>query len=280
MAVQLKTREQVRLMRRASLVVADIKDALRRACVPGVSAAQLEDVSAGVIRDAGAHSNFLGYGGFPATVCISVNSTVVHGIPGPYRMRDGDLVSFDCGAYVVVEGRQWHGDSAFSMICGDPGAASRKRRDLNAETEEAMWAAIAALATHRRLSCVGEAVEQTVERWAQRTGWEAGIVEDYCGHGIGTRMHQDPDVLNYRARGISPKLRPGMVLCVEPMLVGGAAAVTERDHGWTVVTDDGEDAAHWEHEVALLRDGISVLTARDWGAAGLARFGVQPVALG
>lgn len=279
MSVELKTRAQMRLMRRASLVVADIQDALRAACAPGVSTAELEDVSAGVIRAAGAHSNFLGYGGFPATVCISVNSTVVHGIPGPARLRDGDLVSFDCGAYVVAEGSQWHGDSAFSMICGEEGAASRKRRDLNAQTEEAMWAGVAALATHRRLSCVGEAVERTVARWERRTGWEAGIIEDYCGHGIGTRMHQDPDVLNYRVLGISPRLRPGMVLCVEPMLVGGDIATTERDHGWTVVTDDGEDGAHWEHEVALLPEGIAVLTARDWGERGLAPFGVRPVAL-
>lgn len=277
--IQLKTREQVRHMRRAGLVVADIHRALREAAVPGVTTRELDGVSARVIAEHGAKSNFLGYFGYPATVCISVNDTVVHGIPDDRVLESGDLVSFDCGAYLEVDGRQWHGDAAFTMIVGGDAAGTQRRRQLNAVTEESMWAALAALASARRLSAVGDAVERVVEEHAGSDGWEAGIIEDYTGHGIGTAMHQDPDVLNYRARGISPRLRKGMVLAVEPMLVGGDIETVTLDDDWTVKTLDGADAAHWEHTIALLDDGVSVLTAVDSGAAGLAPYGVTPISL-
>lgn len=277
--IQLKTREQVRHMRRAGLVVADIHRALREAAVPGVTTRELDGVSARVIARHGAKSNFLGYFGYPATVCISVNDTVVHGIPDDRVLESGDLVSFDCGAYLEVDGRQWHGDAAFTMIIGGDEAGTERRRQLNAVTEESMWAALAALASARRLSAVGDAVERVVEEHAGSDGWEAGIIEDYTGHGIGTAMHQDPDVLNYRARGISPRLRKGMVLAVEPMLVGGDIETVTLDDDWTVKTLDGADAAHWEHTIALLDDGVSVLTAVDSGAAGLAPYGVTPISL-
>ncbi|WP_043536216.1 type I methionyl aminopeptidase [Actinomyces polynesiensis] len=277
--IQLKTREQVRHMRRAGLVVADIHRALREAAVPGVTTRELDGVSARVIAEHGAKSNFLGYFGYPATVCISVNDTVVHGIPDDRVLESGDLVSFDCGAYLEVDGRQWHGDAAFTMIIGGDAAGTQRRRQLNAVTEESMWAALAALASARRLSAVGDAVERVVEEHAGSDGWEAGIIEDYTGHGIGTAMHQDPDVLNYRARGISPRLRKGMVLAVEPMLVGGDIETVTLDDDWTVKTLDGADAAHWEHTIALLDDGVSVLTAVDSGAAGLAPYGVTPISL-
>lgn len=277
--IQLKTREQVRHMRRAGLVVADIHAALRAAAVPGVTTRSLDAVSAEVIASHGAQSNFLDYHGYPATVCISVNDTVVHGIPDDRVLEAGDIVSFDCGAYVVVDGRQWHGDAAFTMIIGGDEAGTQRRRELNAVTEESMWAALAALASARRLSAVGEAVEQVVEEHALTDGWEAGIIEDYTGHGIGTAMHQEPEILNYRARGISPRLRPGMVLAVEPMLVAGDIENVTLDDDWTVKTLDGSDAAHWEHTIALLDDGVSVLTAADSGAAGLAAYGVTPVVL-
>lgn len=277
--IQLKTREQVRHMRRAGLVVADIHRALREAAVPGVTTRSLDEVSAQVISSHGAKSNFLGYYGYPATVCISVNDTVVHGIPDDRVLEAGDIVSFDCGAYLEVEGRQWHGDAAFTMIIGGDGAGTERRRQLNAVTEESMWAALAALASARRLSAVGEAVEEVVAEHALRDGWEAGIIEDYTGHGIGTAMHQEPEILNYRARGISPRLRPGMVLAVEPMLVTGDIENVTLGDDWTVKTLDGGDAAHWEHTIALLDDGVSVLTAPDSGAAGLAPYGVTPVSL-
>ncbi|MDN6793577.1 MAG: type I methionyl aminopeptidase [Propionibacterium sp.] len=277
--IQLKTREQMRHMRRAGLVVAAIHSALREAALPGVTTAALDEVSARVIAEHGAKSNFLGYHGYPATVCISVNDTVVHGIPDGRVLEAGDIVSFDCGAYLEVEGRQWHGDAAFTMIIGGDEAGTQRRRELNAVTEESMWAALAALASARRLSAVGEAVEQVVEDAALHNGWEAGIIEDYTGHGIGTAMHQEPEILNYRARGISPRLRPGMVLAVEPMLVTGDIENVTLGDDWTVKTLDGGDAAHWEHTIALLDEGVSVLTSPDCGAAGLAPYGVVPVNL-
>lgn len=277
--IQLKTLEQVRLMRRAGLVVADIHAALREAVRPGITTAELDRVSAETIASHGATSNFLNYFGYPATVCISVNDVVVHGIPDDRVLEVGDLVSFDCGAYLTVDGRQWHGDAAFTTIVGGDAAGTQKRRQLNALTEEAMWAGLASLATGRRLSCVGEAVEDVVAEHARSDGWEAGIIEEYVGHGIGTAMHQEPDVLNYRAHGISPRLRPGMVLCVEPMIVTGSIETVTLGDDWTVKTLDGGDAAHWEHTIALLEDGVSVLTAPDCGAAGLAPYGITPVVL-
>ncbi len=277
--IQLKTRDQVRLMRRAGLVVADIHAALREAVRPGITTAELDRVSAETIASHGATSNFLNYFGYPATVCISVNDVVVHGIPDDRVLEVGDLVSFDCGAYLTVDGHQWHGDAAFTTIVGGDAAGTQKRRQLNALTEEAMWAGLASLATGRRLSCVGEAVEDVVAEHARTDGWEAGIIEEYVGHGIGTAMHQEPDVLNYRAHGISPRLRPGMVLCVEPMIVTGSIETVTLGDDWTVKTLDGGDAAHWEHTIALLEDGVSVLTAPDCGAAGLAPYGITPVVL-
>ncbi|MDU0968223.1 MAG: type I methionyl aminopeptidase [Actinomycetaceae bacterium] len=277
--IQYKTREQMGYMREAGLVVAQIHEALREAAKPGVSLLELDAVSADVIARAGAKSNFLGYYGYPATVCISVNDTVVHGIPDERLLAEGDLVSFDCGAYVERAGSQWHGDACISVLVGGRKAASRDAVALDAVTNEAMWAGIAALATGKTIACVGEAVEEVVEQQAKSVGFTAGIVEEFIGHGIGTEMHQAPDVLNYRARGRQAKLKPGMVVCVEPILTRGSAAVTTLKDGWTVKTRDHSLACHWEHEIAITENGICVLTAPDWGASELARFGVDAAPL-
>lgn len=283
--IEIKTPDQVRRMRRAGLVVADIHAALREAVRPGITTAELDAVSAGVIERAGARSNFLGYYDYPATVCISVNDEVVHGIPGPRVLEDGDLVTFDCGAYIVDDdGTQWHGDAAFTTVVGGR-YASDSDRVLDGTTRESLWSAIAALAratsgeaTGRaaRLNVVGDTVEEVVARAAEREGLELGILEDYVGHGIGTAMHMDPDVLNYAVRRKGPRLRPGMVLAVEPMLTAGSQEVRELDDGWTVVTADGSRAAQWEHTVALVPGGVWVLTAPDGGVEGLAPFGIEP----
>lgn len=274
--IEIKTPQQILWMREAGLVVAAIHQALRSAAQPGVSAQELDRVSEATIREHHAHSNFLGYGGFPATVCISVNDTVVHGIPDSRPLQHGDLVSFDCGAYVVREGKQWHADAAFTMIVGGDEAGSAAARRLNRVTEEAMWAALAGVATGKRTSAVGDAVERVVA--ARREGsWEAGIIEEYTGHGIGTAMHQEPEILNYNARGRFPKLRTGMVLAVEPMLVDGDIETYVEDDDWTVRTEDGSLACHWEHTIALTEGGVWVLTAPDGGRAGLAPYGIEVV---
>ncbi|WP_299037123.1 type I methionyl aminopeptidase [uncultured Pseudokineococcus sp.] len=262
--IEWKTPEQVRLMRRAGLVVADALEAVRDAVAPGVTTGQLDAVAERVIRGAGAEPSFLGYQGFPASLCVSVNEEVVHGIPGERVLRDGDVVSVDCGA--VVGG--WHGDAAFSAVVdGGGGAVDPEDLALVEATEASMWAGLAALATAERLGEVGAAVEDAV-------GGRYGIVEGYVGHGIGTAMHQPPEVLNHRSRDRGPRVRPGLCVAVEPMVARGGAETDVLEDDWTVVTTDGSRAAHWESTVAVHEGGLWVLTARDGGAAGLARHGV------
>ena len=288
--VEYKTPDQVRLMRRAGLVVADTLAAVRAAARPGVTTAELDAVAAKAIDDAGAAPSFLGYHGFSGVICTSVNDEVIHGIPGNRVLAVGDLVSIDCGA--IVEG--WHGDSAISFVLGSEGALDHKLPDgdlvaagadladigLVRTTEAAMWAGIAALASAKRLNAVGEAVEAAVEMAGQFQGVEYGIVEEYVGHGIGSAMHQPPDVHNYRTSGSGPRLRSGMCLAIEPMITRGGAETNVLADDWTVVTDDGSRAAHWEHSTAIMEDGIVVLTAVDGGAERLGVFGVEPVSLG
>lgn len=273
--IELKTPEQIGWMREAGLVVAEIHRSLREAAKPGVTLLELDAVSADAIERCDAHSNFLGYGGFPATVCISVNDTVVHGIPDETQLKKGDLVSFDCGAYVIRNGREWHGDAAFTMIVGGDEAGSQRARRLNRVTEESMWAALASVASGKRVSAIGIAVEEVVAK-NEDGDWTAGIIEEYTGHGIGTAMHQPPEVLNYHARGISPKLKPGMVLAVEPMLTDGSIRTVVMDDDWTVKTFDGSLASHWEHTIAITENGVWVLTAPDGGEKGLAPYGITP----
>jgi methionyl aminopeptidase len=267
--IEYKTPEQVAIMRRAGMVVADALEAVRGALAPGVTTAELDAVAEDVIRSAGATPSFLGYHGYPASLCVSVNEEIVHGIPGSRVLQPGDVVSVDCGA--IVDG--WHGDSAFSAVLepADPADVA-----LVTATEDALWAGIAALATPGgRLGAVGEAVEDVVESASA----PYGIVEDYVGHGIGTAMHQPPDVPNYRTKDRGTKLRAGLCVAVEPMLVRGAEANHVLADDWTVVTDDGSRAAHWEHTVAILEAGIVVLTARDGGAERLRALGVEIAAL-
>lgn len=273
--IELKSIEQMRVMRRAGLVVADALAAVRTALVPGMTTADADAIAADVIRAAGATPSFLGYHGYPATLCVSVNDEVVHGIPGPRVLEPGDVVSVDCGA--IVDG--WHGDSAFSLVLPEADALDV---ELVETTEAAMWAGIAALARGDRLGGVGEAVEDVADAALARganDGLRYGVIQEYVGHGIGTSMHQAPEVLNYRTRDRGPRLKPGMCLAVEPMLVRGDRSTRVLDDEWTVVTEDGSRAAHWEHSVALTAEGIVVLTARDGGAEALKTHGVDVVDL-
>ena len=262
--IEYKSGAQVRAMRVAGLVVADALAAVRDAAQPGVTTAELDAIAARVIADAGATSSFLGYHGYPATLCVSVNDEVVHGIPGPRELEPGDVVSVDCGA--IVDG--WHGDAAFSMVLPpcDPADV-----DLVDATAHALWAGIAALAKGERLNVVGDAVEDVVAA----SGTRYGIVREYVGHGIGRAMHQPPEVLNYRVREKGPRTRPGLCIAVEPMLTRGSPATSILGDDWTVVTVDGSRAAHWEHTVAICADGLWVLTAHDGGAERLDQLGVQ-----
>ena len=262
--IEYKSADQIRRMRTAGLVVADIHDAVRAAIAPGVTTGELDRVAAAVIEAAGATSNFLGYHGFPGVLCVSVNSEIVHGIPGDRVIRAGDVVSVDAGA--VADG--WHGDAAFTVVVEDGDPADEQ---LVATTEDAMWAGIAALAGGGRLGDVGAAVQDAADDY--------GIVREYTGHGIGTAMHQPPDVFNYRTGRRGPSIRAGLCVAVEPMLTRGGEVTRLLADDWTVVTADGSRAAHAEHTVAVHDGGIWVLTARDGGAAQLATRGVHVVPL-
>lgn len=253
--VEMKTPGQVEAMRAAGLVVASALAAVTDAARPGTSTADLDGIADAAIRDAGAVPSFLGYQGFPASICASVNEQVVHGIPSAEQvLADGDLVSIDCGA--ILEG--WHGDAAVTLLVGTPRAEDEA---LSAACRAAMEAGIAQLVPGGRLGDVGHAVEEEARRRAVADGREYGIVADYGGHGIGTSMHMEPFVPNLGRAGTGMRLRTGMVLAIEPMLTGGTDETEELADGWTVVTADGSRAAHWEHSVAVTDDGPRVLTA-------------------
>lgn len=256
--IQIKTDEQVQAMRAAGLVVGSTLEVLRAAVAPGVSTSELDALAEQHIRAAGAVPSFKGYHGFPATICASVNDEIVHGIPGPRVLREGDLVSLDCGA--ILDG--WHGDAAITVGVGQVDPA---RLELARVCEEAMWRGFAAARLGGRLSDISHAVESYV-----RSQGGYGIVEEYVGHGIGTEMHQDPQVPNYGRPGRGPRLQRGLVLAVEPMINLGAAGTSLDRDGWTVRTRDGSVSAHFEHTFTLTEEGPWVLTAPDGGAARLA----------
>ncbi|MEV5690066.1 type I methionyl aminopeptidase [Micromonospora globbae] len=261
--IQLKTPEQIEKMRAAGLVVAEALRRMREAVAPGVSTADLDAIAESTIREAGATPSFKGYHGYPASICSSVNEQVVHAIPAPTQvLREGDLISIDCGA--ILDG--WHGDAAITVGVGDVDPALLK---MAAVAEDAMWAGIAAAARgaasgRGRLTDISHAVEDAVRRAGRY-----GIVDGYGGHGIGTEMHQDPHVLNHGRPGKGPRLVTGMALAIEPMITMGSPRTAELADGWTVVTRDGSVAAHVEHTMALLPDGVWVLTAEDGGRARL-----------
>lgn len=270
--VEIKTAEQIAKMREAGLVVAAIHEATRAAAVPGASTKDLDDVARKVIADHGAKSNFLGYGGFPATICTSVNDIVVHGIPDRETvLKDGDLLSIDAGA--IIDG--WHGDAAFTVFVGEGHAP--ELHELSRVTEESMWAGIAAVRKGNRLIDISKAIEGYIRRQPRPASGKYGIIEDYGGHGIGSQMHMDPHLLNYvsRKRGKGPKLVPGFCIAIEPMVSLGTAKTHVLSDDWTVKTDDGTWSSHWEHSVALTEEGPLVLTAVDGGKAKLAELGVQ-----
>ena len=264
--IQIKTPQEIELMRGAGLVVARAIGAVRAAVRPGVTTGELDAIAEDTIRSAGAIPSFLGYHGFTGSICASINDEVVHGIPDPQRvLAQGDNISIDCGA--ILHG--WHGDSAVTVTVGPPSAEDAA---LIAVTERSMWAGLARAVAGGRLTDISAAVEAAITAEAH----PYGIVEQYGGHGIGTEMHQDPHVLNYGRPGRGPKLVPGLALAIEPMVTVGDAATAELDDGWTVVTKDGSRAAHFEHTVAVTPEGPWVLTAEDGGVAGLAPFGITP----
>ena len=273
---ELKTNEQIILMREAGLATAEALKAVRAAIKPGVSTLELDKIADDKINSLGGHSNFQLVPGYSHTICSSINEEVVHGIPAKDRiLQAGDIVSIDCGAEIG----EWNGDSAMTVIVpGEISAETLSRRQkLSDVTEGSLWAGIAALAKAKHLNQVGEAIQDYIEAQGKKDGIDYGILEEYVGHGIGRSMHEDPPVYNYRVRGNGPKVVPGLVVAIEPMVTAGSAETKVLGDGWTVSTKDSSDASHWEHSVAVHDRGIWVLTAFDGGVAGLAPFGVVPV---
>jgi methionyl aminopeptidase len=248
-AIQIKSEAQFALMWEAGQAVAGALRAAADAVAPGMTTAGLDEVAAASLRAAGAQPSFLGYHGYPATVCTSVNDEIVHGIPSPSRvLSEGDVVSVDCGA--IVGG--WHADAALTVGVGE---ISGDLAGLLAGCERSLWQGIAAARPGARLSDMSHAVER-----AARAAGAYGIVEDYAGHAIGTQMHMDPLVPNRGRPGRGPVLSAGMAFALEPMLALGSPRTRLLDDGWTVVTEDGTWSAHFEHTVAITADGPWVLT--------------------
>ncbi|SDO55903.1 methionyl aminopeptidase [Pedococcus dokdonensis] len=259
--IETKTPDQILRMRKAGLVVGQTLQLMAQTVRPGITTKQLDELAEEHIRGCGATPSFLGYHGFTGSLCTSVNEEVVHGIPGSRVLAEGDLISIDCGA--IVDG--WHGDAAISLIVGGRDAGRPEDLALIDATEDSMWAGIAALAVGESLYAVGAGVEDSIVASGERDGRDYGIVEDYVGHGIGTEMHQDPQVPNYRVRDKGPTVRSGVTVAIEPMVTLGSADTTVLEDDWTVVTNDKSRAAHWENTVAVTDAGLWVLTALDGG---------------
>jgi methionyl aminopeptidase len=260
--IEIKTPAQIEKMRVAGLVVGETLELLRASVRAGMTTLELDRIAEDNIRSSGATPSFKGYHGFTGSICASVNDEVVHGIPGDRVIEDGDVISIDCGA--IVDG--WHGDAAITVAVGD---VPEEALELMRVTEEAMWRGFAAATLGGRVTDISHAVESYV-----RTQGDFGVVEDYVGHGIGSAMHQPPNVPNFGRPGRGPRLVEGLALAVEPMVVIGDPATHVLEDDWTVKTDDGSLAAHFEHTFTLTPQGTWILTAVDGGEARLKELGV------
>jgi len=258
--VTLKSRSQIERMRRAGHLVADVLDRLESEIRPGISTAELDALADGLIRAAGGVPSFIGVQGaggpYRHAICVSVDDEIVHGIPGARRIGEGQVVSIDAGA--IIDG--WHGDAARSYIVG---TVPSRVHELVTATREAMFAGIAAAQAGNHIGDVSAAVEDVA------LAHGLGIIREYVGHGIGTEMHEAPNVPNFRGPGRGRKLEPGLCLAIEPMLTLGSHVTRVKPDGWTVVTADGSLAAHWEHTIAITPDGPQILTLNEAEAARL-----------
>lgn len=243
-----KNPDQIALMRRAGRVVAEMHERCTAAAKPGVTTSEIDAVAREVLADRGARSNFLNYHGFPAVICTSPNDVIVHGIPGEVVLEEGDILSLDCGA--IIEG--WHADAAVTVPIGD---VDDESRDLMDVTRRSLEAAIELVRVGNTLGDVGAAVQEVAESGGY------SVVREYVGHGIGTAMHEEPQIPNY-AGGPNRryKLRNGLVVAIEPMVNVGRPGTRTLADGWTVVTADGKRSAHFEHTIACTENGPEVLT--------------------
>jgi len=245
-----RSQAEIEKLRRVNRLVAEVLAELRGLAVPGATTAEIDRVAEARVREAGAEPAFKGYHGFPATICASVNEEVVHGIPGDRVLRDGDILSIDMGAKM----NGFYGDSAVTVSVGTIGNSAQR---LLTVTEESLFRGIEAVKPGGRVSDIGAAVQ----RHAESAGFS--VVREFVGHGIGTALHEEPQIANYGPGGKGPRLAEGMVLAIEPMVNEGSASVKVLSDGWTAVTKDGKLSAHFEHTVVVTAEGYEILTLRE-----------------
>lgn len=250
--IYLKTDEEIELLREADLVVAKTLGELARWIAPGITTRRLDQIADEYIRDNGCKPGFLGLYGYPASVCISVNEVVVHGIPSGYELRDGDIVSVDCGA-VTKDG--FNGDSAYTFMVGE---VSDEVRQLLVATKEALYEGIAKAVPGNRIGDIGN----TVQTYVERRGYS--VVREMVGHGVGRKLHEDPEVPNYGRRGTGPMIKNGMTIAIEPMVNLGSKNIVVEPDGWTTRTKDRKPAAHYEHSVAIHHGKPDILSSFDY----------------
>ena len=247
--ITIKSEREIELMREAGKMVSMTHQYLKNFIKPGITTKELDRLAEEYIRKMGGVPTCKGYEGFPYALCISVNEEVVHGFPSKRKLKDGDIVSIDIGACY----KGYHGDSAWSYKVGDITASDAS---LLEHTEKALYEGVKQVKPGNRIGDISNAVEEYANKH------HLGVVKELCGHGIGREMHEDPEVPNYGTKGTGPKLREGMVICIEPMLNLGTADIYMLDDEWTIKTDDGKPAAHYEHTILVTKDGYEILTPR------------------
>ena len=261
--------DQLKTMRKAGLLVRSTLELVRSQIKAGITTSALDAVAEANIKRGGGTSNFKGYHGFPATICVSINDEIVHGIPGERMIMPGDVVSIDCGA--IIDG--WHGDAAFSVVVDPIDEADQTMLNV---CEQSMWQGIAAGKCGGKLTDISHAIENYIISQGQQRNMKYGILREYGGHGIGTAMHMEPHVLNYGRAGMGPDLVVGMALAIEPMITRGSEKTKVLSDDWTVVTTDKSRGAHFENTFAIMPDEKPfVMTALDGGRAELGALGIE-----
>ncbi len=246
--IYIKTDEEIELQRLSSLLVGSTLAEVARNIKPGVKTIELDRIAEEFIRDHGAEPGFKGYGGFPASLCTSVNDAVVHGIPGDLELKDGDIISVDCGT--IMNG--FYGDSAYTFPVGE---VDEEVLLLLERTKQSLYLGIEQAVAGKRVHDIGYAIQNYVESFGY------GVVRDLVGHGVGRNMHEDPEVPNYGRRGTGVKLKPGMCIAIEPMINLGGKEVFQENDGWTIRTVDGKPSAHFEHDVAIRNGKADILSS-------------------
>lgn len=247
--ITIKSEREIELMREAGKMVSMTHQYLKNFIKPGITTKELDRLAEEYIRKMGGVPTCKGYEGFPATLCTSVNDTVVHGIPDNYKLKDGDIITID----MVIGYKGYQGDAAWTYAVGE---VSDDKKYLMEHTEKALYEGVKQVKPGNRIGDISNAVEEYANKH------HLGVVKELCGHGIGREMHEDPEVPNYGTKGTGPKLREGMVICIEPMLNLGTADIYMLDDEWTIKTDDGKPSAHYEHTILVTKDGYEILTPR------------------